>query len=109
MKLAPLVFAALMPLLGIACSFEAATHADASGLGASEATSDGGGTMGPEGVPTPRDDAPTAEAGDVSQAIFDSVDKANLVKMLGDATGVNPVSVGGQTLLLKERWSPAAK
>jgi hypothetical protein len=47
--------------------------------------------------------------GDPLQAIFDSVDKTQLLARLDELTGANPVTVNGNTFRITDRWSPAAK
>lgn len=86
----------------LACSVVSSEGARGS---AELATETDGGTSdgGVEAVPC----APSCH--DPFKAIFDSVDKTSIEKLLNDATGGNPVIVNGASVRLTERWSPGAK
>lgn len=53
--------------------------------------------------------APAFGAEDVYKTVFDSVNKTNLETFLKDMTGVNPVTVGGETFSIKDRYLPSSK
>jgi hypothetical protein len=48
-------------------------------------------------------------AEDVYKDVFASVDNGHLQSLLKDMSGVNPVSVGGETFTIDNRYTPAAK
>ena len=48
-------------------------------------------------------------ADDVYQTVFDSVDQTHLIKLLKDMTGVNPVTVAGETFSITDRYAAASK
>jgi Zn-dependent M28 family amino/carboxypeptidase len=48
-------------------------------------------------------------ADDVYQTIFNGVNQSHLEQLLGDMTGQNPVTVGGQTFSITDRYLPASK
>jgi Zn-dependent M28 family amino/carboxypeptidase len=50
-----------------------------------------------------------ARAGDIYQTIYQSVDQSRLQQLLKDMTGVNPVTAGGSTFSLTDRYLPASK
>jgi hypothetical protein len=49
------------------------------------------------------------DAGDPYQAVFDAVTSAGLQARLREVTGVDPVTVGGATFTLTDRWSAPSK
>src|SRR5262245_7171520 len=53
-------------------------------------------------------DAPPAPT-DVPKAIFDAVAKTNIEARLNELTGVVPVTAGGSTFSMTNRWSVSAK
>jgi Zn-dependent M28 family amino/carboxypeptidase len=50
-----------------------------------------------------------ANAGDIYQQIFDSVDQTHLNQTLQELTGYLPVTVAGQTFSITNRYNPASK
>ena len=72
---------------------------DSSGGGDGAGGGDGGGGGGIGG----------GGGGDIYQTVFDSIDRAQLQKELSEATGTTPVTVGGTTYSITERWSPGGK
>ena len=89
MKLAAL--AATLVLAG--CSFDGGPADDAENTTAIESTT--------------RKPKPTNN--DVYASVYAAVDKTKLDGLLRDMTGVNPVTVGGQTFSITNRYTPAAK
>jgi hypothetical protein len=55
------------------------------------------------------DQALSNGSGDIYKTVFESVDPSNLQKLLKDMTGYNPVTVGGQTFSITDRYMPASK
>jgi len=53
--------------------------------------------------------AALAAGGDVYQTVFNQVDRAHMTQLLKDMTGQNPVTVGGETFSIKDRYLPASK
>jgi Peptidase family M28 len=49
------------------------------------------------------------DPGGIYQTIFDQVDKRTLLGFLQDMTGVRPVTVGGQTFAITDRYLPQSK
>jgi hypothetical protein len=101
-------------ILGLAATVSVACVAPAPPKGSgSTAPTD---TTRADAQPAPNDpsggDAPaaaTATSPETITSVFDSVDKANLQKLLGEITGAVPVTVGGQSYRITERWSPEGK
>jgi Zn-dependent M28 family amino/carboxypeptidase len=52
--------------------------------------------------------APAPPAGP-GVSVFDAVDETSIKKLLSEIAGVTPVTVGGETFSITERWSPAGK
>ena len=50
-----------------------------------------------------------AQTTDILQTVFNSVSQTRLQKLLKDMTGFNPVTVGGSTFTIKDRYLPASK
>ena len=50
-----------------------------------------------------------AQTADPLQTVFNSVSQPRLQKLLKDMTGQNPVTVGGNTFSIKDRYLPASK
>ncbi len=63
----------------------------------------GGPSGGPDGGGSGSGD------GAIHSSVYDSVDKANLNAKLLELTGGTPVTAGGSTFMITNRWSPAAK
>src|SRR5712691_5287355 len=68
-------------------------------------SSAGDSTDGPDAGPG--SDAPPG--GDVVKAIFDAVAKPNLEARMNELTGAVPVTAGGSTFSITNRWSVSAK
>jgi len=50
-----------------------------------------------------------AKAQDIYQTINQSVDRTKLIQLLKDMTGVNPVTIAGETFSITDRYLPASK
>lgn len=58
---------------------------------------------------TPRTPRTKGSAERVYRQVFAAVDQGRLDSLLQDMSGVRPVTVGGKTFTIKERYSPASK
>ncbi len=104
-----------VPLLGFAALWLAGCSSSSHRSGGGTNTSPGDSDMSdvgaaPDLATSGGDDggAPTG-GGDPLQAVFDSVSQANLLARLQELTGAVPVTAGGSTFSVTERWSPTGK
>jgi Peptidase family M28 len=60
-------------------------------------------------APIPEAEPADRDPGGIYQAIFNQVDKRTLLGFLQDMTGVRPVTVGGRTFAITDRYLPQSK
>jgi hypothetical protein len=96
----PLALTTILGVLAACASPGASAAANAGSAIVEPPKADGSG--GPDAT------APGA-GGDPYRAIFDAVDQNRLLTVLDEMTGTSPVTVGGDTFRITERWSAPAK
>src|SRR4051794_4028046 len=52
---------------------------------------------------------PAANADDVYKTIYDSIQDADVIRLLKDMSGVNPVTVGSETFSITDRFNAVSK